>query len=239
MAATRSGPAPSSPTRRWAASAGPRRSSAPCNGCAATRRRSSPAPSSRWTAASACPAVSEPRFERRWTVVALLFGATTVNYVDRQVLGILAPTLTRELHWTETDYAAIVSWFSVAYGLGLLVMGRVMDRIGVRAGLAIAVLVWSLAAVGHALVRTVAGFGVARALLGFGESGNFPAAVKAVAQWFPKSERALATGVFNAGSNVGVVVAALLVPPIALGLGWRWAFVATWPVGLIRSTLLR
>jgi len=165
--------------------------------------------------------------------VALLFGATTVNYVDRQVLGLLAPTLTRELHWTETDYAAIVSWFSVAYGLGLLVMGRVMDRIGVRAGLAIAVLVWSLAAMGHALVRTVAGFGVARALLGLGESGNFPAAVKAVAQWFPKSERALATGVFNAGSNVGVVVAALLVPPIALGLGWRWAFLATGALDLI------
>ena len=165
--------------------------------------------------------------------MALLFGATTVNYVDRQVLGILAPTLTRELHWTETDYAAIVSWFSVAYGLGLLVMGRVMDRIGVRAGLAIAVLVWSLAAMGHALVRTVAGFGVARALLGLGESGNFPAAVKAVAQWFPKSERALATGVFNAGSNVGVVVAALLVPPIALGLGWRWAFLATGALDLI------
>ncbi len=149
------------------------------------------------------------------------------------MLGILAPTLTRELHWTETDYAAIVSWFSVAYGLGLLVMGRVMDRIGVRAGLAIAVLVWSLAAMGHALVRTVAGFGVARALLGLGESGNFPAAVKAVAQWFPKSERALATGVFNAGSNVGVVVAALLVPPIALGLGWRWAFLATGALDLI------
>jgi len=165
--------------------------------------------------------------------VALLFGATTVNYVDRQVLGILAPTLSRELRWTETDYAAIVSWFSVAYGLGLLVMGRVMDRIGVRAGLAIAVLVWSLAAMGHALVRTVAGFGVARALLGLGESGNFPAAVKAVAQWFPKSERALATGVFNAGSNVGVVVAALLVPPIALGLGWRWAFLATGALDLI------
>src|SRR5256886_2738276 len=233
MAATRSGPAPSSPTPRWAASAGPRRSSAPCNGCAATRRRSSPAPSSRWTAASACPAVSEPRFEHRWTVVALLFGATTVNYVDRQVLGILAPTLTRELRWTETDYAAIVSWFSIAYGVGLLVMGRVMDRIGVRAGLALAVMVWSLAAMGHALARTVAGFGIARALLGAGESGNFPAAVKAVAEWFPQKERALATGIFNAGSNVGVIVAALLVPSIALGLGWRWAFLATGALDLL------
>src|SRR3989440_6599634 len=233
MAATRSGPAPSSPTRRWAASAGPRRSSAPCNGCAATRRRSSPAPSSRWTAASAWRAVSEPRLRHRWTVVALLFGATTVNYVDRQVLGILAPTLSRELRWTETDYAAIVSWFSVAYGFGLLVMGRVMDRIGVRAGLALAVLVWSLAAMGHALARTVAGFGLARALLGAGESGNFPAAVKAVAEWFPQKERALATGLFNAASNVGVIVAALLVPAIALGLGWRWAFLATGALDLV------
>jgi len=165
--------------------------------------------------------------------VALLFGATTVNYVDRQVLGILAPTLSRELRWTETDYAAIVSWFSIAYGVGLLVMGRVMDRIGVRAGLALAVLVWSLAAMGHALARTVAGFGIARALLGAGESGNFPAAVKAVAEWFPQKERALATGIFNAGSNVGVIVAALLVPSIALGLGWRWAFLATGALDLL------
>ena len=165
--------------------------------------------------------------------MALLFGATTVNYVDRQVLGILAPTLSRELRWTETDYAAIVSWFSIAYGVGLLVMGRVMDRIGVRVGLALAVLVWSLAAMGHALARTVAGFGVARALLGAGESGNFPAAVKAVAEWFPQKERALATGIFNAGSNVGVVVAALLVPAITLWLGWRWAFIATGALDLL------
>ena len=165
--------------------------------------------------------------------MALLFGATTVNYVDRQVLGILAPTLSRELRWTETDYAAIVSWFSIAYGVGLLVMGRVMDWIGVRAGLALAVLVWSLAAMGHALARTVAGFGIARALHGAGESGNFPAAVKAVAEWFPQKERALATGIFNAGSNVGVIVAALLVPSIALGLGWRWAFLATGALDLL------
>ena len=159
--------------------------------------------------------------------MALLFAATTVNYLDRQVLGILAPTLTRELGWRETDYAAIVSWFSVAYGVGLLGVGRFLDRIGVRRGLACSVGVWSLAAMGHALVRTVTGFSVARALLGIGESGNFPAGVKAVAEWFPKRERALATGVFNAGSNVGVVLAALLVPWIALALGWRWAFVAT------------
>src|SRR6266699_3947633 len=172
---------------------------------------------------SASPVASKVR----WTVVALLFAATTVNYIDRQVLGILAPTLTRELGWRETDYAAIVSWFSVAYGVGLLGMGRFLDRIGVRRGLACAVGLWSLAAMGHALVRTVTGFSVARALLGIGESGNFPAGVKAVAEWLPKRERALATGIFNAGSNVGVVLAALLVPWIALALGWRWAFVAT------------
>src|SRR5881394_1613961 len=164
---------------------------------------------------SASPVASD---RVRWTVVALLFAATTVNYMDRQVLGILAPTLTRELRWRETDYAAIVSWFSVAYGVGLLGMGRLLDRIGVRRGLAGFVAIWSLAAMGHALVRTVTGFSVARALLGIGESGNFPAGVKAVAEWFPKRERALATGIFNAGSNVGVVLAALLVPWIA----WRW-----------------
>src|SRR5213592_4278420 len=173
---------------------------------------------------SASPVASD---RVRWTVVALLFAATTVNYMDRQVLGILAPTLTRELGWSETDYAAIVSWFSVAYGVGLLGMGRLLDRIGVRRGLACSVGLWSLAAMGHALVRTVTGFSVARALLGIGESGNFPAGVKAVAEWFPKRERALATGIFNAGSNVGVVLAALLVPWISLALGWRWAFVAT------------
>jgi len=169
----------------------------------------------------------------RWTVVALLFGATTVNYIDRQVLGILAPTLTRELGWRETDYARIVSWFSVAYGFGMLGMGRFMDRIGVRVGLSVAVGLWSLASMGHALVRTVGGFGVARALLGVGESGNFPASVKTVAEWFPKRERALATGIFNAGSNVGVILAALLVPWIALALGWRWAFIATGALDLV------
>src|SRR5213083_2540481 len=178
---------------------------------------------------SASPVASKVR----WTVVALLFAATTVNYIDRQVLGILAPTLTRELGWRETDYAAIVSWFSVAYGVGLLGMGRFLDRIGVRRGLACSVGLWSLAAMGHALVRTVTGFSVARALLGIGESGNFPAGVKSVAEWFPRRERALATGIFNAGSNVGVVLAALVVPWIALTVGWRWAFNATGTLDLV------
>jgi MFS transporter, ACS family, aldohexuronate transporter len=177
------------------------------------------------------PAVSDLGY--RWTVVALLFGATTVNYIDRQVLGILAPTLTRELGWSETDYGAIVSWFSITYGLGLLGVGRVMDRIGVRRGFTVSITVWSLAAMAHALVRTVTGFGVARALLGVGESGNFPAAVKAVAEWFPKTERALATGIFNAGTNVGVVVAALMVPWLAVTWGWRWAFLVTGALGFL------
>ena len=178
-------------------------------------------------------AAERPRFGYRWTIVALLFGATTVNYIDRQVIGILAPTLTRELHWSETDYSTIISWWTAAYACGLLFMGRVMDRFGVRRGFAAAVTTWSLAAMSHALARTVAGFSAARAFLGLAESGNFPGANKAVAEWFPKKERALATGIFNAGSNVGVVVAALLVPWITLALGWRWAFIVTGTLDLV------
>lgn len=179
------------------------------------------------------PEAERPRFGYRWTIAALLFGATTVNYVDRQVMGILAPTLTRELHWSETDYSTIVSCWTAAYGLGMLFMGRVMDRFGVRRGFAAAVTTWSLAAMSHALARTVAGFSAARAFLGLGESGNFPGALKAVSEWFPKKERALAVGIYNAGSNVGVVVAALLVPWVTLALGWRWAFVCTGTLDLL------
>ena len=130
-------------------------------------------------------------FGYRWRIVALLFAATTINYIDRQVLGILAPTLQQELRWSETDYGGIVSWFSLAYGFGLLGMGRVLDWIGVRRGFSLAIVVWSLAAMGHALARSVAGFSFARAALGAGEGGNFPGAVKALAEWFPKKERAL------------------------------------------------
>lgn len=169
----------------------------------------------------------------RWTIVALLFFATTINYMDRQVLGILAPTLQRELAWSESDYGAIVSWFSLSYGVGLLLMGRLLDRIGVRKGFSFAIVFWSLAAMGHALARSAAGFSFARAALGLGEAGNFPGAVKSVAEWFPKKERALATGIFNAGSNVGAIIAPLVVPWIALTWGWRWAFIATGAVGFI------
>jgi ACS family hexuronate transporter-like MFS transporter len=169
----------------------------------------------------------------RWTIVALLFFATTINYVDRQVLGILAPSLQRELGWTESDYGAIVSWFSLSYGVGLLLVGRFVDRIGVKRGFSLAIVVWSLAAMGHALARNAAGFSFARAALGIGEAANFPAAVKSVAEWFPKRERAFAIGILNAGTNVGAIIAPLIVPWIALTWGWRWAFIATGAVGFI------
>ena len=157
-----------------------------------------------------------PRFGYRWTICALLFVATTINYIDRQVIGILAPTLQRELGWTEAQYGDVVSWFSLAYGFGFLGAGRLLDRVGVRLGFATSIVAWSVAAMSHALARTANGFSIARAALGLGESGNFPAAIKTTAEWFPKSERAFATGIFNAGSNVGAIAAPLLVPWIAL-----------------------
>jgi len=175
----------------------------------------------------------ERRIGYRWTICALLFFATTINYVDRQVLGILAPTLSRELGWSESQYGDIVSWFSFAYAIGFLGMGRLLDRIGVRKGFALAVVVWSLAAIAHAFARSAAGFSYARAALGLGESGNFPGAIKATADWFPKKERALATGIFNAGSNVGAIITPLIVPWIALKYGWQEAFVFTGSLGFI------
>jgi MFS transporter, ACS family, hexuronate transporter len=175
--------------------------------------------------------LSRPSY--RWTICALLFVATTINYVDRQVLGILAPTLQRELHWTEADYGDIVSWFSFAYAFGFLVAGRVIDWIGVRRGLAAAVVAWSAAAIGTALARTTAGFSLARAALGVSESAIFPGSIKAIAEWFPQQERALATGIFNAGTNMGAILTPLLVPWIALRWGWQWAFVGTGALGFL------
>ncbi len=169
----------------------------------------------------------------RWTICALLFVATTINYVDRQVLGILAPTLQRDLHWTETDYGDIVSWFSFAYAFGFLVAGRVIDWIGVRRGLGVAVVAWSIAAIGHAFAKTAAGFSFARAMLGASESAIFPGSIKTVAEWFPQRERALATGIFNAGTNTGAILTPLLVPWIALRWGWQWAFVGTGALGFL------
>jgi len=167
----------------------------------------------------------------RWVVCALIFFATTVNYIDRQILGILAPTLQKEIGWNEIQYGNIVTAFYAAYALGLLLVGRILDRIGTKIGYAAALIWWSLAAMATALARTPFGFGVARFALGFGEAGNFPAAIKTVAEWFPKRERALATGIFNSGSNVGAIIAPAVVPWIALSLGWQWAFILTGAIG--------
>jgi ACS family hexuronate transporter-like MFS transporter len=169
----------------------------------------------------------------RWTVCALLFAATTINYVDRQVLGILAPTLQRELHWSESQYGDVVSWFSLLYAFGFLAAGSWLDRVGVRRGFATAVVAWSVAAIASAAARTTAGFSAARGMLGLAESANFPAAIKTVAEWFPKEERALATGIFNAGTNTGAIVAPLIVPWIALTWGWQWAFIITGSFGFV------
>jgi ACS family hexuronate transporter-like MFS transporter len=163
----------------------------------------------------------------RWTICALLFFATTINYMDRQVLGILAPYLQKTIGWNEIQYGYIVTAFQAAYAIGLLLMGRFVDRVGTRIGYAVAIGIWSLAAMGHALASSVMGFGAARFLLGLGESGNFPAGIKTVTEWFPKKERALATGIFNSGTNVGAIIAPLTVPWVAIHLGWRWAFVFT------------
>ena len=176
-------------------------------------------------------AVAPRRIGYRWTVCALLFAVTTINYVDRQVLGILAPTLQRELGWSEAAYGDVVSWFSLPYAFAFLAAGRLFDRFGVRRGFAAAVIGWSLAAIAHAFARTTAMFSAARALLGVAESANFPGAIKAVAEWFPKKERALATGIFNAGTNTGAIITPLLVPWIALAWGWQWAFIATGSLG--------
>jgi ACS family hexuronate transporter-like MFS transporter len=169
----------------------------------------------------------------RWTVCALLFFATTINYIDRQVLGILAPVLQRDIGWSEIDYGYIVTAFTGAYALGLLLVGRFIDKVGTRIGYSVSIVVWSIAAIGHALVKSAFGFGVARFSLGLGESGNFPAAIKATAEWFPKKERALATGLFNSGANIGAVVVPLVVPWIVLTWGWREAFIFTGLLGFI------
>jgi ACS family hexuronate transporter-like MFS transporter len=169
----------------------------------------------------------------RWTICALLFFATTINYIDRAVFGILAPTLQSEIGWTEVQYGDIVSWFSLTYGFGFLFMGRFLDKVGVRKGFAVSIIAWSIAEMSFALARTPRGFAFARAALGLGESGNFPASIKTVAEWFPKKERALATGIFNAGSNVGAIAAPLMVPWIALTWSWQAAFIATGALGFI------
>jgi ACS family hexuronate transporter-like MFS transporter len=169
----------------------------------------------------------------RWVVCGLVFLATTINYVDRQVIGILKPELTRTLGWNEIDYSNIVFAFQVAYAGGYLLGGRLIDALGVRFGYALAVTLWSLAAMGHAWARSVAGFCAARIGLGFAEGANFPAAVKTTTTWFPRRERALATGIFNSGTNVGALVTPLLVPWLTYRFGWPSAFIVTGALGFL------
>jgi len=169
----------------------------------------------------------------RWIIVVLLFTATTINYLDRQIIGLLKPILEKEFVWTETDFARIVMAFTAAYAIGLLLFGWLIDKIGTKLGYSITIVFWSVAGMLHAVARSAFGFGVARVGLGLGEAGNYPAAVKTVAEWFPKKERALATGLFNAGTSIGVVVALILVPWILSHYGWQEVFWITGALGFV------
>lgn len=176
---------------------------------------------------TAAPPVASTTGRYRWGICALLFFATTINYVDRQVLGLLEPLLRHQLGWSDVQYGSIVTAFQIAYALGALGMGGLIDRIGTRLGYALSIAIWSLSAMAHALVSTVLGFSIVRFTLGLGESGNFPAAIKTVAEWFPNKERALATGIFNSGTNVGATIGPLVVLWIASRFGWQFGFLFT------------
>jgi MFS transporter, ACS family, hexuronate transporter len=169
----------------------------------------------------------------RWVICTLLLFGVTKNYMDRQVLGVLKTTLQQNLHWNEIDYSNLVFAFQAAYAAGMLVVGRLIDRLGTRAGYALAMIFWSIASMAHAVAGSFLSFVVVRSALGFGESGVFPASIKAVAEWFPKKERALATGIFNAGSNIGAIVTPLIVPWITIHWGWRIAFILTGSLGFL------
>lgn len=165
--------------------------------------------------------------------MTLLFLATTINYVDRQIIGLLKPILEVEFHWTETDFAHIVMAFTAAYAIGLILMGRVIDKIGTRLGYSLIIIIWSVAGMFHAIARSALHFSLARIGLGLGEAGNFPAAVKTVSEWFPKKERGLATGIFNSGTSVGVVMALIIVPWILNRFGWHEVFWITGAFGFV------
>ncbi len=169
----------------------------------------------------------------RWVILSLLFFATTINYLDRAVISLLKDTLEVEFTWSEKDYSDLVIVFQAFYAIGMVGAGRLIDKVGTKIGYALSTFLWSLSAIGHALVSTTTGFFIARGALGLTESGNFPAAIKTVAEWFPKKERALATGIFNSGSNVGAIIAPLTVPFIAVNMGWQWAFIITGAFGFI------
>ncbi len=182
---------------------------------------------------SKAPAPSEKIGRYRWIIVALLFAAMVINYVDRQTIGLLKPNLSKEFGWSEKDYADLVFYFQASYAVAYLLWGKIMDKIGARWGFGIAFLIWQLAHIAHAGARGLNGFIFARMGLGVGEAGGFPGGIKAVAEWFPKKERAFATGIFNAGTNIGAIVTPLVVPGIVLAWGWQMAFIVTGLAGLI------
>jgi ACS family hexuronate transporter-like MFS transporter len=169
----------------------------------------------------------------RWVICALVFFATTINYLDRTVISLLKSHLEKDFKWTETDYSNIVIAFQFSYAIGLLLAGRLVDWVGSKIGYALSLILWSIAAISHALVKNTFGFIMARSALGLSEAGNFPSAIKTIAEWFPKKERALATGIFNSGAAVGAIAAPLTVPFIAENMGWRWAFIITGAIGFI------
>ena len=169
----------------------------------------------------------------RWVVVTLLFFATTINYIDRQVIGLLKDNLAKDFNWSEKDYSNIVMAFAAAYAIGLVGFGRLIDRIGTKLGYSISIIIWSVAAMAHAFAKSTFGFGVARTALGLGEAGNFPAAIKTVAEWFPKKDRALATGIFNSGTNIAAVAGPPVIAWIFTSYGWQEAFIWTGALGFI------
>jgi ACS family hexuronate transporter-like MFS transporter len=169
----------------------------------------------------------------RWVICALLLFGTTKNYMDRQVLGILKNTLQHDFGWNEIDYGNLVSAFQIAYAVGMLLVGRLIDKLGTRLGYALAMVFWSLASMGTALANSLSTFALSRYALGFGEAAVFPASIKAVAEWFPKKERALATGIFNAGTNVGAIITPLIVPWIVMHWGWKTAFIGIGALGFV------
>ncbi len=176
---------------------------------------------------------NKPKSNFRWVIVSLLFFATTINYMDRQILGLLAPILQKEIGWSESEYAWIVTAFQAAYAIGLAAFGWFIDKFGTKIGYAVSITGWSIAAMLHAAVSTVIGFGAARFGLGISEAGNFPAAQKATAEWFPKKERALVTGIYNSGANIGAVLAPAIVPWLTITYGWQEAFIVVGAIGFI------
>jgi MFS transporter, ACS family, hexuronate transporter len=177
---------------------------------------------------------SKPVSNFRWIILSMLFLATTVLYIDRSALGILAPFLQKSIGWTEQQYGLINSVFMIAYGLSFIIMGRFIDVIGTRKGYLVSVAIWSFASLGHILARSWIGFSIARFGLAVGQAGNFPSAIKAVAEWFPKKDRALAVGIFNGGANMGTILSPLIIPALVLGFdNWRVGFIWTFPLSML------